>query len=66
MSTVGLTSAATHWTPNEIAYPGAVGEWWIADYGLRRGDAPTLVAGPFHTKEQCDEAIRTRRTGAKK
>lgn len=33
-------------------------EWWVADYGKTRGGAPTIVNGPYSTRDLCEQAIR--------
>ena len=36
---------------------GGFAEWWVADYGKTRGEAPAIVSGPYPTRDRCEEAI---------
>ncbi len=40
---------------------GGFSEWWVADGSKTRGEAPTIVSGPYPTNGLCEQAIRGQR-----
>ena len=39
-------------------------EFWVADPGKKRGLAPTIISGPYASRDRCEQAIRDLRESA--
>lgn len=44
-------------TPHLKVY-GVQGDYWVADYTRKRGQAPQLLTGPYRTRLEAEVAVR--------